>query len=339
MKFTQSGPPVSMIDAAHVASSSQTRGAVLIVARQFLLALLAFVSVCATAQVRTAFPAERGLKLSDFPRVIPLGPDVYAYEDIREPGFTTVSLFVVGANGVLIADGQGSPAAMQRLIDNIAKVTGKPIKWYVVGSNHGDHTGGNSILPRDVRYIVSPVSKAELERDAAAAKLKPGTPPVVVPPTAMASTTETIDVGGKVVQVLSLGRAHTGGDLVVYVPSKRILFLSEVGFNRVFPAMRSSYPQEWVSAVDKALKMDVAQYVPGHGFVDAPARSRENLVEFRAALAYVIGEARRLHRLGLSVDDAMKQADWGPYGSWMFADSQKVVAIRRVYDEAEGRLP
>jgi cyclase len=292
----------------------------------------------ASAQVKTAFLAERGLTRVDFPRVIALSDGVYAYEDIREPGMTTVSFFVVGTDGVLLADGQGNPQATQRLLDTIAKITPRPLKWYVVGSDHGDHTGGNSVLPTDVTYVVSPASRAQLERDSEQARAKPGSNPVIVPPTAMTSDTQVIDVGGKRVQVLSLGRAHTGGDLVVYVPSARVLFLSEVGFNRVFPAMRSAYPDEWLAAIDKALRIDVVQYVPGHGFVDGPARSREDLVDFRDALSYVIAEGRRLHRQGLSVDDAAKAADWGPYGAWMFADSQEIVALRRIYLDADGKL-
>ena len=50
----------------------------------------------AQAQVRTAYPEKRGFKLSDFPRTIKLADNVYGYEEIRQPGFTTVSLFVVG---------------------------------------------------------------------------------------------------------------------------------------------------------------------------------------------------------------------------------------------------
>src|SRR5690606_20448599 len=96
-------------------------------------------------QVRTADPAKRGIPLSEFPRTIQLAENVYGYEEIRQPGFTTVSLFVVGDDGVLVADGQGSPQATQTMLDAIRKVTPKPIRWYVVGSDHGDHTAGNSV--------------------------------------------------------------------------------------------------------------------------------------------------------------------------------------------------
>jgi glyoxylase-like metal-dependent hydrolase (beta-lactamase superfamily II) len=288
------------------------------------------------AQVKTAFPEHRGLKLGDFPRVIKLAKDVYAYEDIRDPGFTTVSFFVVGNEGVLLADGQWHPPQTRKLVETIASITSKPIKWYVVGSEHLDHTGGNSVLPKDIRYIVHPTSKRQLEQDAIATAKQPKSYPVVVPPVAMTSDKEVVDIGGRKVEVLFMGRAHTGGDLVVLLPDEKILFMSEVYFNRVFPAMRAGFSQEWLSTIDKALAMDIKTYVPGHGFVEEPGVSRVQLVEFRGALQYVTEEARRLSRLGLSPEDAMKQADWGPYKDWMLADSQRLVALRRVFAEMRG---
>ena len=47
---------------------------------------------------------------------------------------------------------------------------------------------------------------------------------------------------------------------------------------------------------------------------------------------------QRLHKLGLSADDARKQANWGPYKDWMLADQQDIIAIRKVYEEIEGKL-
>ena len=308
-----------------------------------LTALMAAAMLLATlpaaAQPRTAFPEKRGHQLSDFPRVIPLAENVYGYEEIRNPGFTTVSLFVVGSDGVLIADGQGSPAATQTMLDHIRKITPLPIKWYVVGSDHGDHTAGNSVLPKDITYIVHPASKAQMDRDAANPNRNPNAPPVVIPPTAMTGDREVLNVGGIEVHVLFLGRAHTGGDLHVLLPRERILFMSEAFLNRVFPAMRSAYPSEWVAMIDKALAVEADRFVPGHGFIEEAKASREELLEFQKALRAVIAEATRLHKLGLSPDEARKQASWGPYAEWFLADSQDIIAIRKVYEEIEGKLP
>lgn len=286
------------------------------------------VAVSAAAQTRTADPARRGFKVTDFPRLTRLADNVYGFEGLHPSGMPTVSLFVVGNDGVLIADGQSNPANTQQLLDAIAKVTPKPVKWYIVASDHGDHTAGNSVLPKDITYVVTPASKAAMERMKNA----------VVPPVAMSGERQSIDVGGIEVQAIFAGRAHTGGDLLVYLPKQKILFMSEAYLNRVFPAMRSAYPSEWVAVIDKALAMDVDLYVPGHGFIEERKAAREELVEYQKAMRYVIDEVKRLHKLGLSAEDAAKQANWGPYKDWYLMESQAPIAIRKIYDEIEGKL-
>src|SRR3989475_8742055 len=234
-------------------------------------ALLAGVAASATAQpfvVRTADPAKRGLKESDFPRTIKVADNVYTYEDFHAgpEKFTTTNMFVVTGDGVLVADGQGSVAETKGLVDAIAKVTTQPIRYVVICSDHGDHTAGNASFPPGVNYLVHPTSKATLDRQAAA---RPDAWKLPASAT-LVFDKHTIAMGGEEFQVLFLGRAHTGGDLSVFLPNERILFLSETFLNRVFPAMRSAYPSDWLGALTKAEQMDVDTYIPGHGFTEAP---------------------------------------------------------------------
>src|SRR5262249_40918483 len=179
----------------------------------------------------------------------------------------TTNMFVVTDEGVLVADGQGSPEETKRLVEAIANVTPKPIKYVVICSDHGDHTGGNIAFPRDVKYIVHPLSKATLDQQAQRATA--GAPPPAGRGAAAPRTWELpndaelvferkpLRLGGEEFHILFLGRAHTGGDLSVYLPGKKILFLSETFLNRVFPAMRSAYPSDWLKALDRAAAMDV----------------------------------------------------------------------------------
>jgi len=288
------------------------------------------------AQPRTADPAARGVPLSAFPRFVKLADHVYGYEEIRAPGFTTVSLIVIGRDGVLLVDGQGSPAATQTLLDRIRTLTPLPLTWYVVGSDHGDHTAGNQVLPANVQYIVHPNSLAQLRRDSAAA---PADRRVIVPTRSMTADTETIDLGTTRVVVRFLGRAHTGGDLMVHLPNEQILFMSEAYLNRVFPAMRSAYPSEWVRTIDAALALpNVSRFIPGHGFIEEAAVSREELVTFRDAVTRVIGEVKRLKDSGVTLDQALKQPRWGDIGGWFLAEQQGPIAIRRVWAELDGTL-
>src|SRR3954466_10038786 len=133
----------------------------------FIAAILALLASSAVAQpvVRTADPAKRGLKESDFPRTIKVADNVYTYEDFTAgpEKFTTTNMFVVTDEGVLVADGQGSPEETRRLVEAIAKVTPKPIKYVVICSASGDHTGGNIAFPPGVKYVIHPLSKAALD--------------------------------------------------------------------------------------------------------------------------------------------------------------------------------
>ena len=304
------------------------------VATVFLVAVLLL-------QIRTADPIKRGLKLSDFPRTVKVADNVYTYEDFHagDEKFTTTDMFVVTRDGVLVADGQGNPAATRGLVDAIATVTPRPIKYVIVASDHGDHTAGNASFPADVRYVIHRNSKAIL--DASRSGWKPPE-----------DRTEVIDrrtmiqLGDENIGVMFLGRAHTGGDLAVWVPRHKVLFLSEIFLNRVFPAMRSAYPREWLRTLDAIDPVDVAPvdelgadvFVPGHGFTESGPVSREELRAYHKALKAVVDEATRLHDAGVPVDRAIAQANWGEYAAWTLASSQGPIAIRRVYDDLDGKL-
>jgi glyoxylase-like metal-dependent hydrolase (beta-lactamase superfamily II) len=289
--------------------------------------------------VRTADPTMRGLKASDFPRTVRVTDTVYTYEDFHSgtEKFTTTDMFVVTTDGVLVADGQGSPDATKGLVDAIRKVTDKPIRYVVICSDHGDHTAGNASFPPGVQYLIHPTSKAVLDKQSAAhagsadAWKLPASATLVF-------DRHTIAVGGEEFQVLFLGRAHTGGDLSVYLPKQRIVFMSETFLNRVFPAMRSAYPTDWLGALTKAEQMNADIYIPGHGFTEAGAVSREELRNYHKALQSVMAEATRLYKAGVAVDDAIKLANFGEYASWTLAGSQGPVAIRKVYEELSGEL-
>jgi cyclase len=307
-----------------------------------LAAALATAAVLAQAPVvRTADPIKRGVALADFPRTITLADNVYTYEDFHAgpEKFTTTNLFVVTDAGVLVADGQGSPAETKALVDAIAKVTRQPIKYVVIASDHGDHTAGNVSFPTGVTYLVHPTSKAILDKAADAAAKAGREPGWTLPADAvLVPNRHSIQLGTEPIDILFLGRAHTGGDLAVSLPRRKMLFLSEIYLNRVFPAMRSAYPSEWITTLDRAEAIKPDIYIAGHGFTEQGPVSREEFRAYRQALAAVVAEATRLHKAGVPVEQAIKQANWGEYGSWTLAASQGPIAVRKVYEELNGQL-
>ncbi len=300
-------------------------------------AVLLGVAQAAEPPVQTGDPFKRGLTQADFPRLKQIEPGIYTYEALRtiEPrGFkTTVDLIVVTGDGVLVADGQGTESAGRDLVAAITRITPQPIKYVVICSEHGDHTGGNAAFKAafpSVTFISSPTSQKALAKSAN-------------PPTETVADRRALTLGKTTLNILNLGRSHTGGDLAVEVPG-RVLFLSETYVHRLFPSLRAAYPSEWLATLAKAQKIDAAWYIAGHGFVDDAPTMKAELETYRQALTYVIGEATRLHAAKvpcLSPADcaAAQQANWGPYAEWTERENQAPVAILRVYQELDGKLP
>ncbi|MFI5178271.1 MAG: MBL fold metallo-hydrolase [Vicinamibacterales bacterium] len=276
----------------------------------------------------------------ELPRFTRLADGVFVYEhvDPTKRGVTANNLVVVTPEGVLVADGQATPDNTQALLAAIATVTPRPIRYVVVGSEHGDHRGGDFAFPASATFIAHPFSKANLERQAAAPNRRANAPAVVVP-TETVSEKRVITLGGTEVDILFLGRSHTGGDLEVYLPREKILFMSEVFSRRIFPSMANGFPSEWVAALKRAEQLDADVWVPAHCAIDSPlVLKAEEERSYRQALERVIAEGRRLHDAHVPVDDAPSRADFGPFGAWTRAADNAAGALKRVYMELDGQL-
>jgi glyoxylase-like metal-dependent hydrolase (beta-lactamase superfamily II) len=280
--------------------------------------------------VRTGDPAARGYTDADFPRVQEIAPGVYTYEALRSfdgVRVATVSFFVVTDQGVLVADGQGSPAETQALIDRIAQVTTQPITTVVNGSHHPDHSGGNAAFPATAVVLAHPTSAAALQQQGA-------TPQRIETVT----DSRTLTMGGREIRVLHLGRAHTGGDLVVQLPAEGVVFMGETFQNRVFPSLGSSFPREWIAVIERAQALGATTYIPGHGFVDPPAVMAEELANFRGLIARVLEEVQHVYAEGAAVEEAFGRANFGDFAAWTRAEQLRETAIRRAYADLSGEL-
>src|SRR5262249_34873979 len=150
----------------------------------------------------------------------------------------------------------------RQLVADIARLTPQPIKYVVVGSVHGDHRGGDAAFP---------------------------------PTATLIKEAREISLGGRRIEVLFLGRAHTGTDLEVYLPRETILYLSESVSNGSFPSMANGLPSDWVGALRKAEQMNVDMYVPAHGSMTSTKllMGRDDVRTYRRAIEKVIAEGRR----------------------------------------------
>ena len=291
--------------------------------------------------VRTADISVRGFKVTDFPRMIKLADNVYAYEvvqpgHLKMGGFATNAFIVITSDGVLVADGFGSEELVKGMIVAIAKITPQPIKYVVAASDHSDHRRGDTAYPAEAKFFASAASKAVLD-DEANARNQPGVFRTITY-NALTSDTMVLNLGNTEIRILNLGRAHTGGDLEVYLPRENILYMSEAFLNRMFPSMHSAYPTEWIGVLKKAEALHAQNYIPGHGFVESPEVLREELVNFRKCVEYIVAEGKRLHDAKVPGEDASYRSDLGMYAYWTRAAQNAHEAFRRIYMEADGQL-
>jgi glyoxylase-like metal-dependent hydrolase (beta-lactamase superfamily II) len=283
----------------------------------------------------TALISERNLKPTDFPTLRSTTGDVYVWEDVHSLGFLTNNLIVITSDGVLIADGQGTPEATQKMVGAVHLLTTQPIKYVVVCSEHGDHTGGNEAFPSTATFISSPASQANLAQQTKTANSN-GRKAIV--PTMTVADRRILKMGNTEIQILNNGRSHTGGDLEVYLPAEKVLFTSESFSSHIFPSMANAYPSEWIQTVKKLQQIDATFVVPGHGFLDPVPNMTREMAEFENALEYVVGEVGRIYRTGASVEEGLRQVNWGPYATWSIVQRNGPVAFRRIYEELDGKL-
>ena len=143
----------------------------------------------------------------------------------------------------------------------------------------------------------------------------------------------TLSVDGTEVRLIEVGPAHTRGDILVHVPSQRVVFTDDILFVGGHPIVWAGPVRNWVAALDRILAMDVDTVVPGHGpVVDTGAVDDE-----REYLLWVEREAKGRFDAGMTAIDAARDM-MGEYKHW--SESERlVVNIAAVYRELDPDRP
>lgn len=136
--------------------------------------------------------------------------------------------------------------------------------------------------------------------------------------------------GGREIDLLFLGRGHTAGDTVVYLPAEKIVCTGDLMESRI-AYMGSAYFDEWLTTLDALKRLDFKTDLPGHG---APFTDKGLISEFQSYLRDVVAQATKLRAQGVSADDAAKRVDLTAHAK-AFPDIQgpgaEVRGIRRIY--------
>lgn len=136
--------------------------------------------------------------------------------------------------------------------------------------------------------------------------------------------------GSREIDLLFLGRGHTAGDTVVFLPREHIVCTGDLMESRI-AYMGSAYFDEWLTTLDALKRLDFQVDLPGHG---APFTDKGLITEFQSYLRDLLEQARKLRAQGVSADDAAKRVDLTAHAG-AFPDIQgpgaEVRGVRRVY--------
>ena len=138
-------------------------------------------------------------------------------------------------------------------------------------------------------------------------------------------------VGDKIVELIEVGPAHTNGDVLVHVPSDKVVFTGDILFIEGHPILWAGPVKNWINACDRIISMEVDFVVPGHG----PVTDNRGVKAVRDYLVYIDTESRKRFDSGMSALEAAKEIDLDLFSTW--GDAERIaVNVNSLYREYKG---
>ena len=216
---------------------------------------------------------------------------------------------IIGDNGVIIIDAKTTAPQGKMVIDEVAKITPKPITHVILTHSDADHVNGLGGFPTGLTIVAQENNQKEQE-----AALKAGgrnAPPADHLPTQLVTKEkETATLDGVKFEFYHWGPAHTSGDLIIYLPAGKIVFTGDViAANRPDPIIhpeKGGNTEGWVKTVQGIAKLNADQFVPGHGDLQTKADIETRLKttsEKRAKIIALVKEGKSLDEIKAAVGD------------------------------------
>src|SRR5882724_7524146 len=238
-------------------------------------------------------PAHAQTASKDLFELKKVGDGVYAA--IAEPRYK------VNCNAAVIMTNDGvEVVASERTKENLTRpdagVGGVPY----IAKQLAALPGEIAKLKGDIQKEMDPAKKANLESNLRQAEeyqkelqsMKPALP------TRTVATTTTLHEGGREIQLHVLGRAHTNGDLFIFMPKEKVVATGDALIDWM-PFMNDGYPAEWPETLTTLGKLGFDHIIPGHGEV----RPKSHLAFFRGYFVDLIAAVKKASADGATLDE------------------------------------
>ncbi len=274
-----------------------------------------------------------------------LSEHAYAYTAEGDPN----TGIVIGDDAVMVIDTQATPVMAQDVIRRIREVTDKPIKYVVLSHYHAVRVlGASAYAPEHVIASEDTLSliKERGEQDKASEigrfprlfRNVESVPSGLTWPTMTFTGRMTLWLGKLEVQLIQLGRGHTKGDTVVWLPQDKVLFSGDLVEFDATPYAGDAYFQDWPKTLDNIAALKPQALVPGRGAALQGAAdvarglegTRAFVSELYASVKAGAAAGKELRAVYRETYDKLKPK----YGQWVIFDHCLPFDVTRAYDEA-----
>ena len=267
------------------------------------------------------------------PEIIKLKEGIYAFIGADS---ATNSGFVVTDKGVVVIDTQGPKELSLLLKNKIREITDKPVTHVINTHFHGDHTFGNQYF-KDAKEIISHENtrrnliekrKSHEEQFKRFFGEKSLEGFELTLPNKIFTSTLSMRVGKKSFELVYLGTGHTDGDIIVYLPTERVIFAGDLLYTGRLPWVQDGNIKNWQDVLKKIEWFEADTYVPGHGMV----ADKKKLKEFMEYLDDLTNEVAKFKKQGMDIEGVMKNIslpkykNWIKYNDWLGLNAKKVYA-------------
>lgn len=258
---------------------------------------------------------------------------------------------IIGDDAVLVADTQATPAMAADVVRRIREVTDKPIKYVVLTHYHAVRVlGASAYKPQEILASQDTydliVERGEADKASEIGRFPrlfqnvETVPPGMTWPTMTFSGKMTVWLGKLEVQLIQLGRGHTKGDTVVWLPGEKALLSGDLVEFDATPYAGDAYFQDWPRTLDNIAALGPKALVPGRGAaLTTPQEVAKGLAGTRSFIADVYESVQAGVKAGRDLNAVYQEtyAKLKPkYSQWVIFDHCMPFDVSRAYDEASG---
>jgi len=296
-----------------------------------IAAMFCALVLVAGSAAASGFPAVVAQKINDRVYAM-LGPTDPPNKQNR--GYMNNNLVIIGNTGVILVDAGSHKAVAEHIDKAIKRVTTKPITHVLITHHHADHhlgleyfEGAQVIATDFCANQIRDNSRAMVAFMSRNTGLFLGDARAVVPHTTIPQRArQAMEIDGVRLELISTETAHTGGDMLVWLPDDGVLASGDILVHTINPNFRDGNLKKWVGVVDEILALPLKVVMPGHG----PLMQRANVVAFRALIAEFYDVVEAVYKAGGAESDVRKKLDlakWqrlGRYEDMMGGNISKV---------------